>query len=231
MRNIVISFGSPWSVAGALALVVWVYAMALPAGSAAGPPDLRVATRDGAPIKLETEELRGPSALPLLATRDRLHEQFRKAFIWFYKARIADGTAVVGRWVVDRGPLRLTMYEITKNATTPRWLRVIGTRVYREGETAEFRSDLRKFAEHVYLVTAEAVTTPDQLNAHLRFMSTQGDAILLQGYSTNWNMSTLRLRMVEKGAGGDKDAEFAKDADWLVSHLIDPQWVVSIRLE
>ena len=125
--------------------------------------------------------LRGPSALPLLATRDRLHEQFRKVFIWFYKARIADGTAVVGRWVVDRGPLRLTMYEITKNASTPRWLRVIGTRVYLEGETAEFKSDLRKFAEHVYLVTAEAVTAHDQLNAHLRFMSTQGDAILLQG--------------------------------------------------
>lgn len=107
MRNIVISFGSSWRVAGSLALAVWVYEAALPAGSAAGPPDLRVATRDGAPIKLETEELRGPSALPLLAPRDRLHEQFRKAFIWFYKARIADGTAVVGRWVVDRrGPLR-----------------------------------------------------------------------------------------------------------------------------
>ena len=105
------------------------------------------------------------------------------------------------------------------------------TRVYLEGETAEFKSDLRKFAEHVYLVTAEAVTAHDQLNARLRFMSTQGDAILLQGYSTNWNMSTLRLRMVEKGAGGGKDVEFAKDADWLVSHLIDPQWVVSIRLE
>ena len=55
------------------------------------------------------------------------------------------------------------------------------TRVYLEGETAEFKSDLRKFAEHFYLVTAEAVTAHDQLNAHLRFMSTQGDAILLQG--------------------------------------------------
>jgi hypothetical protein len=177
------------------------------------------------------EDLRGPSVRPLAATRDRLHERFKRAFIWLYKAPIADGTAVVGRWAADRGPLRLTMYEITKNNDTPRWLRVIGTRVYRQGETAEFRSDLKKFAEHVYLVTAEAVTAHDRLNAHLRFMTTQGDAILLQGYSSDWSLSALRFRMVEKGAAGGKDVEFAKDADWLVGNLIDPQWVVSIRIE
>lgn len=214
-----------------MALVSCVVAMALPAGTAAGPPDLRIATQEGTPIALETEDLRGPTVRPLVATRDRLHEQFKRAFIWLYRARIADGTAVVGRWSTDRGPLRLTMYEITKNHDTPRWLRVIGTRVYRQGETAEFRSNLRKFAEHVYLVTAEAVTAHDQLNAHLRFMTTQGDAILLQGYSTDWSLSALRLRMVQKGAAGGKDVEFAKDADWLVGNLIDPQWVVSIRLE
>ena len=214
-----------------LAPAVWVVAMALPAPTAAGPPDLRIVTREGAPISLETEDLRGPSARPLVATRDRLHERFRKAFIWFYKAQIADGTAVVERWAAARGPLRLTIYEITKNHDTPRWLRVIGTQVYRQGETAEFRSDLKKFAEHVYLVTAEAVTAHDQLNAHLRFMTTQGDAILLQGYSTDWRLSTLRLRMVEKGTAGEKDVEFAKDADWLVGNLIDPHWVVSIRIE
>jgi len=214
-----------------LALASCVVAMALPAGTAAGPPDLRIATREGTPIALEAEDLRGLSARPLAATRDRLHERLRKEFIWFYTAKIADGTAVVGRWVADRGPLRLTMYEITKNHDTPRWLRVIGTRVYRQGETAEFRSDLKKFTEHVYLVTAEAVTAQDQLNPHLRFMTTQGDAILLQGYSTDWRLSALRLRLVEKGAAGGKDVEFAKDADWLVGNLIDPQWVVSIRIE
>jgi len=71
----------------------------------------------------------------------------------------------------------------------------------------------------------------DQLNAHLRFMTTQGDAILLQGYSSDWSLSALRFRMVEKGAAGGKDVEFAKEADWLVGNLIDPQWVVSIRIE
>lgn len=214
-----------------LALAVWVGALAVPAGTLAGPPDLRIVSPDGVRIALEAEDLRGLSARPLVATRDRLHERFRKEFIWFYRARIADGTPVVGRWTADRGPLRLTMYEITKNDDTPRWLRVVGTRVYRTGETAEFRTDLRKFKEHVYLVTAEAVAADDQLNAHLRYMSSQGDAILVQGFSTNWNLSALRFRMVESRAAGAKDGEFARDADWLVSNLIDPQWVVSIRIE
>ena len=134
-----------------LALASCVAAMALPAGT-------------GTPIELKIEDLRGPSVRPLAATRDRLHERFKRAFIWLYKAQIADGTAVVGRWAADRGPLRLTM-------------------------------------------------------------------ILLHGYSSDWSLSALRFRMVEKGAAGGKDVEFAKDADWLVGNLIDPQWVVSIRIE
>ena len=84
-----------------------------------------------------------------------------------------------GRSTADRCASPCT--RSPRTPAPPRWLRVIGTRVYLEGETAEFKSDLRKFAEHVYLVTAEAVTAHDQLNVHLRFMSTQGDAILLQG--------------------------------------------------
>jgi hypothetical protein len=90
---------------------------------------------------------------------------------------------------------------------------------------------VRKFKEHLYLVTAEAVRGDDPLNAHLRYMNTQGDAILLQGFSTNWNLSTLTFQMQEQDAAPGRGVEFAKDADWLVGKLLDPQWVVSIRIE
>ena len=214
-----------------LALMMSVGGMLLPTASLAGPPDLRITTRDGTRIALEAEDLRGPSARPLAATRDRLHERFKKEFIWFFKSRIPDGTPVVGRWTADRGPLRVTMYEITKNEGAPRWLRVVGTQVYRKSEVAEFRSDFKKSHEHVYLVTAEAVASDRDLNPHLRYMNAQGDSILLQGYGTNWNLSVLKFRILEKGATGTGDVEFAKDADWLVSNLLDPQWIVSIRIE
>src|SRR5439155_11529092 len=68
MRSIVIAFCGPRSVAGSLALVVLVYEWTLPAGTAAGPPDLRVATRDGVPIVLETEDASRPVSSP--PTRD-----------------------------------------------------------------------------------------------------------------------------------------------------------------
>jgi len=208
-----------------------VGALVLPAGTHAGPPDLRIVTRAGARIALEPEELQGPSARPLLATRDRLNERFKREFLWFFKVRIPDGTAVVGRWTADGGPLRVTMYEITKNEGAPRWLRVVGTRVYQKGEIAEFQTVLKKSSEHVYIVTAEAVTAADQLNRHLRYMNTQGDAILVNGYSTNWNLTALKIWMLEQNAAGVRDVEFAKDADWLVSNLLDPQWIVSVRVE
>jgi hypothetical protein len=85
----------------------------------------------------------------------------------------------------DRGPLCISMYEITKNDGATRWLRVVRTRVYRTGQLAEFQTVLKKSLEHVYLITAEAISAVDELNPHLRYMNTQGDQILLQGYSTN----------------------------------------------
>jgi hypothetical protein len=203
----------------------------LPRTADAGPPDLRITTGTGAQLTLEPEELQGPAMRPLRSTRDRLHQQFRKEFLWFFKARIVDGTTVVGRLTVDRGPLRVTMYEITKNEGAPRWLRVVGTRVYRAGQLAEFQTILTKSLEHVYLITAEAVSAVDQLNPHLRYMNTQGDQILVQGYSTNWNLSVLKFRLLEKSEGGAREGEFARDADWLVSNLLDPYWIVSIRIE
>jgi hypothetical protein len=73
------------------------------------------------------------------------------------------------------------MYEITKNDGATRWLRVVRTRVYRTGQLAEFQTVLKKSLEHVYLITAEAISAVDELNPHLRYMNTQGDQILLQG--------------------------------------------------
>jgi len=65
----------------------------------------------------------------------------------------------------------------------------------------------------------------------LRYMNTQGDAILVNGYGTNWNLTALKIWMLEQNAAGVRDVEFAKDADWLVSNLLDPQWIVSVRVE
>jgi hypothetical protein len=212
-------------------LVLSTTGLGFPGTAAAGAPDFRVVTAAGAQLALEPEELQGPSMRPLRATRDRLHQQFRKEFVWFYRARIADGTAVVGRWTVDHGPLRVTMYEITKNEAAPRWLRVVGTRVYRAGQLAEFQTVFKKSLEHVYLVTAERVSAADELNPHLRYMNTQGDQILVQGFSTNWNLSALKFRLLERNEANAREGEFARDADWLVSNLLDPQWIVSIRIE
>ena len=54
---------------------------------------------------------------------------------------------------------------------------------------------------------------------------------LVNGYNTNWNLTALKIWMLEQNAAGVRDVECAKDADWLVSNLLDPQWIVSVRVE
>jgi len=82
---------------------------------------------------------------------------------------------------------------------------------------------VQPFKVHVYLVTAEAVESPARLNPHLAYMSSQGDQILLKGFSTNWNMSVLRFHLAEKAPGPGGEVEFAKDADWLIATASRPK--------
>lgn len=91
---------------------------------------------------------------------------------------------------------------------------------------------MEKFDEHLYLITAEAVESETQLNPHLQYMNSQNNEIILKGFSTNWSFSSLRFHLSEKKDEAEKEeVEFTKDADWLVHNLINPQWIVSIRLQ
>jgi hypothetical protein len=112
--------------------------------------------------------------------------------------RIVDSTTVVERWTVDPWLAPVTMNEITRNdgahadsgghATAP-------------VSPAEFQGVRTKSLEHVYLITAEAVSAAEQPSAYLCYMNTHGDQILGQGCSTNWNLSVLKFRLLEGARG------------------------------
>lgn len=197
----------------------------------ATPPDIIITSIDGTRIPLVPEHTSGIAALPLVKTRERLNDKFKKEFLFLYKIKIADGASIIGRYKVENRSLRLTIYEITKKQNASRRLRVITTRFRQRGEIAEFKTVVKKFDEHIYLVTAEAVKSETQLNPHLHYMNSQNNEIILKGFSSNWNFSSLRFHLSGKDETEKKEVEFTKDADWLVSNLINPQWVVSIRLE
>jgi hypothetical protein len=196
----------------------------------AGAPEILITLADGRKIVLEPEDTSGIAARPLVETRDRLSRRFKKDILFLYKMRVEEGVSIIGRHKIGQGPARLTAYEITKARNSNRQLRVAGSQFRRLGETAEFKTVVNKFDEHLYLITAESVTSQGQLNPHLQYMNSQKNEIILKGFSTNWNFSSLRLQFLEKG-GAAREGEFSKDADFLVNQLIDPQWIVAIRLE
>jgi hypothetical protein len=196
-----------------------------------GMPAITVQKSDGASVPLEVEDTSSLANRPLVKTQERLREKFKRDFFFLRKINVPEGTSLIGRYPVTDGPMRLTIYEITKKKGAERQLKVVASGFYKSGEVAEFKTEARKFEEHVYLVTAEATGSAEELNSHLRYMNTQGNEILLKGYSTNFSLSLLRFKLAERPKGTGGETEFAKDADWLVDNLIRPQWVVSIRSE
>lgn len=197
----------------------------------AAAPDIVIMRAGSKKIPLEPEDTSAISARPLAKTRDRLNAKFKREIIFLYKIKAPEGSSLVGRYKLEDGPLRITVYEITKKPDSARQLRVVRTRFCQKGEMVEFRTVTKKFDEQVYLVTAEAAISETELNPHLRYMNAQDNEITLAGFSTNWNLSTLRLHLLGKEEAEKNEVEFTKDADLLVSHLINPQWIVSIRVE
>jgi hypothetical protein len=215
--------------------VTWLLAAVLPllqATAHASPPDtLRVFTPDGTPVPVQPEKLQGLKTRPLAKLKETLDHRFGPGFLSLLKLEVQNGTELIGRCTVTTAPVRLTVYEISRRRHDPeRTLRVVATKFFATpGETGEFRTRIEDLQEDLFFVTAEQVDSAAQLDSHLTYMNSQDNAIAVTGFSTNWNLSVLKVNL----AGRDEarqEVPFTKDAEWLVDHLIRPLWVTEIRV-
>jgi hypothetical protein len=199
---------------------------------AADSQRIEVSTGAGAPVMLGPEPLAGIKTRPLRKLKESLDNKFGVNFFSLHRISVPNGVELIGRCSVSTAPLRLTVYEISKGRNDhERKLRVVATGFYaKPGETGEFRTKVEDLEEDLFFVTAEQVETADQLNSHLTYMNTQENTIALRGYSSNWNLSALKLDLAGKDAA-QREAPFTKDAMWLVDRLIHPLWVESIRID
>jgi hypothetical protein len=192
-------------------------------------PSIAITDGAGKAIPVEAEDTGGIADRPLVKTRERLDAKYKKDFLFLDKVSAPLGTSLTGKWTVSGGPMRLTVYELAKAKDADhRTLRVMATKFLKDGETAEFSTKVEPLEEQVFLVTAEKTKDEKQLDKHLEYMATQDDELVVKGFGTSWDLSQLKFKMSGKAAG--KSDDFAKDADWLVGNLVDPQWVMSIRV-
>jgi hypothetical protein len=196
--------------------------------------NLVITRKGGEVIKKIPEETSSLFGRPLRKTRDRLHAKHGDDFIFFYSIDVEDGDEVKGTYVLPKAiSLRITMYEIAQDGADAKKLRVIGSKYYHGGETAEFLTTVdMKTHDHAHLITAEETKDVNELNQHLTYMNEQeGGEIIVDGVSTNWSFSTIKFKLAGYDPAQDKNTKFTRDGDWLVERLINPQWVSSIRLE
>ena len=206
-----------------------IAALAFLATAAASAPPITITGEGGKAVPIEAEDTGGIKDRPLVKSKKRLDAKYGHEFLFLDKVETTVGATLTAKCAIAAGPLRLTIYEIAKDGDADRTLRVVGTKWYADGATAEFTTTVAKHAEDVFLVTAEKEPDEKTLDAHLRYMQTQGDELTVKGFGTNWDLSKLEFKMAEKKS--DKsDGTFSHDADWLVGNLDDPQWVTSIRV-
>ncbi len=193
---------------------------------------VKLMTADGVPARLLPEDVSSIRQRPLAQTREDMEKRFGKGFLSLMRVKVKVGAELIGEHDIVALPCRLTVYEISKRSEGNRELRVVATGYHTKPEKAVFRKRIERLEENVFLVTAEKVTSSDDLNSHLRFMEEQGNSIILKGYSSNWNLSALKFQMAAKaGKQKERDDLFEKDALWLIEQLKNPLWLASIRVE
>jgi hypothetical protein len=193
---------------------------------------VKLMTADGVAARLLPEDVSSLQSRPLAKTREDMERRFGKGFLTLMRVKAKVGAELIGEHDIVAVPCRLTVYEISKRTDGHRELRVVAAGYHSKPEKAVFRKRIERLEENVFLVTAEKVMSPNDLNSHLRFMEEQGNAIILKGFSSNWNLSALKFQMAAKaGTQNEREDVFEKDALWLIAQLKNPLWLASIRVE
>jgi hypothetical protein len=191
-------------------------------------PDFVLLSPQGKTIPLEVEDLTGMKDQPLVKTKIRLDNKYGKDFFLLYKATIAASTQITGQYKLSTVPLRISVFEISRQPNADRMIRIVATGYYQAGETAEFQTEIGNMEQDIFFITAEAVESKDQLNPYLQHVD-QVDNVILKGYSTNLSFNVLKMKFSGKDQSGNV-TQVTEDFDWLVSQLIKPVHVISIRV-
>src|SRR6476646_4766399 len=146
----------------------------------AAAPAITITTADGKAVPIEAEDTGGIKDRPLVKSKKRLDAKHGHEFLFLDKIEAAPGAALTAHCPIGGGPLRLTVYEIAKDDGAERTLRVIATKWFADGATAELATTVAKHAEDVFLVTAEKEADASTLDKHLQYMQTQGDQLLVK---------------------------------------------------
>ncbi len=193
-------------------------------------PKIELISSEGKNIPLDVENLSGIKNRPLLKTKEHFDQKYYDGFFLLYKVKAEVGSDVLGKYTLERGPLRITVYEISKEFDSLRMIRVLATGFYTKGSGFEFRTKIRELEEHIFFITAEAADSEAQLNPLLDYLHEQSDEIILRGYSSNLSLSKLKFKLSGKDEM-KREVEFTKNFDWLVSQLKNPVRIISIRVE
>lgn len=211
-----------------LAVAILAGARTAPAAQS-GLPAIHL-TADGKDAPILDEDTGRLEDRPLVKTKERLDAKHGHPFLFLEKVLAKPGTKLSGRYEVEGAPMRVTLYEIAKEKNADhRMLRVLGTRWCRPGETAAFEGEARDVEEQVFLITAERTKSAEELDSHLQYMNSQGDQLLVKGFGTNWKLTELKFKLSGKTPDRKED-DFSHDADWMAGRLIDPAWIVSLRV-
>ncbi len=181
------------------------------------------------PAALTVQDLSGFGTRPLRLLVQRNNRAHKDELIQVYALGVREGEDLK---IELRSPLpgmRATLYKIVHEQDRSRFLSMPASVYFdKPGETV-YREKIGSFHEAFLLISFEKTDSPDEKDINTRYFEERVRNLVIGAYKTNFLFSSIKLKM--KDFGDPATGEFfERDAQLLVSRLIDPRRVFLVRL-
>jgi hypothetical protein len=180
------------------------------------------------PAVLTVQDLSGFGTRPMRLLVQRNNRAHKQELIQVYALGVRAGEDLRVALAAPCAGMRATLYRIAHESDGSRYLSM-PTSVYfdKQGETL-YREKVGSFREAFFIITFEKTESPEEKDMNVRYFEDRVRKLVIGAYKTNFLFSSLKIKMKDF-ADPDAQAFFERDAQLLVSRLIDPRRIFLVR--
>jgi hypothetical protein len=125
--------------------------------------------------------------------------------------------------------MRVTFYKILRSENGLRYLSMPDSVYFKEPGEKSFQEKIEPFREEFFIIVFEKTDSPDEKDINVRYFEDRVRNLVIGSYKTNWNLSSLKLKLKDFADDQAKDF-YERDAQTLIDRLIDSRRIFLIRI-
>jgi hypothetical protein len=184
---------------------------------------------NGQPSELTVQDLSGLGTRPLRLLIRRNNKARGEDWIRVHALGAREGDDLRVAFESAFPGMRVTLYKILRAENGLRYLSMPDSVYFKEPGEKSFQEKIEPFREEFFIIVFEKTDSPDEKDINVRYFEDRVRNLVIGSYKTNWNLSSLKLKLKDFADDQAKDF-YERDAQTLIDRLIHPSRIFLIRI-